>query len=350
MQENRYYTEAVQGPFETCVLGDLRLENGGVLPDAKIAYTTHGELNGRRDNAVLLTTWYAGTHLIPAKAYVGRGHALDPERYFIVVANQLGNGVSSSPHNTAGPPAADAFPPVRIADDVRAQERLLREHLGVEELALVAGASMGAQQALEWGVRHPERVRRIAAIAGTARTPPHAALFAATLEDALRSDPGFAGGRYETPLKVRAGLKRHARLWGLMGFSRDFWAEEAWRPLGFSSADRFVAGFLESYFAQMDPNALLAMAWKWRNADVGRAADGDLAAALGRITARTAVLPIDRDLCFTVADARRDHELIAGSSFDVLATPGGHLAIFGFDPAFVAQVDERLSALLTAPA
>ena len=43
----------------------------------------------------------------------------------------------------------------------------------------------------------------------------------------------------------------------------------------------------------MDPNELLTMMWKWQRGDVARHTNGDLAAALGRITAKTFVMPID---------------------------------------------------------
>jgi len=61
------------------------------------------------------------------------------------------------------------FPKVRIGDDVVAQERLLREHLGIERLQLVVGGSMGAQQTYEWAVRFPDQVLRAAA--STSPTP-----------------------------------------------------------------------------------------------------------------------------------------------------------------------------------
>jgi homoserine O-acetyltransferase len=100
----------------------------------------------------------------------------------------------------------------------------------------------------------------------------------------------------------------------------------------------------------MDPNALLSMAWKWQQADVGRNANGNLDAALGAVTARTFVMPIDSDMCFTVEDARADHERIPGSELRVLETASGHLSIFGFDQSFVAQVDRHVGELLATPA
>lgn len=86
--------------------------------------------------------------------------------------NQIGNGLSTSPHNTDGPFSSGRFPHVRIGDDVRAQEQLLRERFGIEELQLVTGGSMGAQQTCEWAVRFPDKVKRAAPIAGTAKNTP----------------------------------------------------------------------------------------------------------------------------------------------------------------------------------
>ena len=63
---------------------------------------------------------------------------------------------------------------------------------------------------------------------------------------------------------------RHARIWGVMGFSTEFWKLEVWRALAFESKEGFLEGFLEPYFTAMDPNALLAMAWKWQQGDVSR--------------------------------------------------------------------------------
>ncbi len=114
-----------------------------------------------------------------------------------MLVNQLGSGLGTSPHSVAGPYGQGRFPRVRIGDDVVAQERLLREHLGVEQLALVFGGSMGAQQTYEWAVRFPDKVKRAAPLAGTARIDEHCAIFGQTLMDALERRPGLDAGDYE---------------------------------------------------------------------------------------------------------------------------------------------------------
>ena len=69
------------------------------------------------------------------------------------------------------------FPNVRIGDDVRAQHKFITEKYGIEEIALVVGGSMGAQQTYEWAVRYPDMVKRAAPIAGTAKNTVHDFLF-----------------------------------------------------------------------------------------------------------------------------------------------------------------------------
>ena len=349
MIENPYYTPEMHGPYELFDLGDFELEEGYTLRDARLAYATFGELNEAKDNAILVTTWYSGTHQMMRDVYVGPEHALNPEKYFIVVINQIGNGLSSSPHNTEGPHAMARFPHVRIGDDVRAQEQLLRERFGIEELQLVVGGSMGAQQTYEWAVRFPEKVKRAAPIAGTAKNTPHDFIYTETLNEALTSDPTFRGGWYENSADVRAGLARHARIWSVMGFSTEFWKQEQWRHLGFASADDFQVGFVDAYFGVMDPNDLLCMAWKWQRGDVSRHTNGDLSEALGRVQAKMFVMPINEDMFFPPRDCEAEQELVSGGELRVIESDGGHLALFGIDPAFMEQVDRHLGELLEIP-
>ena len=74
-QANAYYTAENHGPFELHALGDLELEEGGVIADCQLAYTTFGELSAAKDNAILMPTWYSGTHGILGQTYIGEGHA-----------------------------------------------------------------------------------------------------------------------------------------------------------------------------------------------------------------------------------------------------------------------------------
>lgn len=346
MLTNSFYTQAVHGPYEMIAIGDLVLEEGQTLRGCQLAVAAFGKLNQAKDNVILVPTWYTGSHQIFAQTYIGPDHALDPTKYFIIVVNQIGNGLSTSPHNTDGSFAMARFPKVRIGDDVVAQERLLREHFGIEQLALVVGGSMGAQQTYEWAVRFPNKVQRAAPIAGTAKNTPHDFIFTETLNEAITSDPGFRDGWYTAASDVREGLARQARIWSVMGYSTEFWKREHWKTLGFNSVDDFQVGFMEAYFGVMDPNDLLCMAWKWQRGDVSRHTGGDLAAALERITAKTFVMPISEDMFFPVRDCAEEQKLVPRSELRVIESISGHLGLFGLEPTYMQQVDRHLKELL----
>ena len=348
MIENPYYSQALHGPWEVFQAGNFELEDGGNIYDLQLAYAVHGKLNRRKDNAVLVPTWYSGTSKIMEQLYIGKGRALDPGKYCIIVVNQIGSGISSSPHNTPPPWNMAKFPRVRISDDVRAQHKLLTEHLKIKSLALVVGGSMGAQQVYEWAVRYPDMVMRAAPIAGYAKNTDHDFLYGEILTEALTSDPGWNGGWYASHTQVHQGLRRHAKIWSVMGLCPEFFAAEAWRALGCTSLQDFQVAFMEGLFTQMDPNDLLCMAWKWQRGDVSRNSAGDLQAALKRITAKTYVMPIDTDMFFKVADCKAEQKLIKGSELRVIKSIGGHFGLFGFEPAYHDQVDGHLRDLLAS--
>jgi homoserine O-acetyltransferase len=343
-----FYSQALHGPYETYDLGDFALDSGDQIRGLKLAYATFGKLSAQRDNAILFPTWYSGTSKILELGYVGAGRALDPDKYFIILVNQIGSGLSSSPSNSAPPFDAARFPRVSIADDVRAQHRLVTEAFGVERLALVLGGSMGAQQTYEWAVRFPDAVRRAAPIAGLARGTAHNKLLVSTFIDAITSDPAFDDGWYERASSVHRGLRRHARIFAASGFSPALFNRRGWSELGFSTTDDFVTGFVEGHFLPQDPNNLVLLLSKWRDADASRLTNGDLAQALGRIEAKTFVIAIEEDRFFPLADIAAEQKLIPNSELRRVSSPWGHLALFGTDPAYNAAIDRHLEELLAS--
>ena len=92
MLNNPYYGQETHGPYELIDLGKFDFEEGGSLPNCTLAVATHGKLNAVKDNAILFPTWYSGTNKLLEQVYTGKGHALDPDKYFIIIVNQIGNG------------------------------------------------------------------------------------------------------------------------------------------------------------------------------------------------------------------------------------------------------------------
>jgi homoserine O-acetyltransferase len=349
--ENEYYTQAEHGEFELFDLGDFELASGERIPDCKLAYTTHGKLNQAKDNVVVFPHMYSGTHR-DMEMYVGEDMAIDPKEYFVIMPNQLGNGLSTSPHNT--PPQDGGmgnFPDVNIEDDIRAQHRLVTEEFGIEEVQLVLGWSMGAQQTYEWAVRYPEMVKRAAPIAGTAKVTPHDQLFIDAHMEAIRSDPAWNDGFYDDPHAVITGLKRHAQIWSVMGLCTQFYhyEERAWERAGFTSVEDLMANFWEDWFLRMDPNNLLTMARKWQHGDVSRNTGGDLEAALGRIEAKTFVMPFEEDMFFPVDDCAHEESLIPDSELRPIPSLWGHFTMFGIFEEDKQAIDDNIRELLETP-
>src|SRR5688572_11802331 len=97
---------------------------------------------------------------------IGAGRMLDPARYFVVAVDALGNGVSSSPSNSAIQ-AGEKFPRFTIRDMVHSQHELLTRILKLDQVFLVTGSSMGGMQTFEWVVSYPDFMKGAIPIVGT---------------------------------------------------------------------------------------------------------------------------------------------------------------------------------------
>lgn len=293
----------------------------------------------------MFPTYYTGTHLSNARM-IGPGRALDPARWYIVVPNLFGNGVSSSPSNQPGSCAGADFPRVTVYDNVMSQHRLVMEHLGVERVALATGWSMGAIQAYHWAALFPDRVDRLLPFCGAARCSPHNYVFAEGVKAALAADQDFRGGRYDAP--PVAGLKAFGRVYCGWAYSQAFFREGLYRGLGFATVDDFLVAWEEEHLA-WDANDLLCKLWTWQHADVSDNPlyGGDFAMALGAIRARTIVMPGDHDLYFTLEDSRIETAAIPGAELRPFRSVYGHCAgAPGRFPEEMAFLDAALRELL----
>jgi len=327
-------------------LGDFTFQSGVVVSGTKLAYQTVGSLNEARDNVILFPA-FLGAEPEALIQWIGPGRPLDPERYFIVLPGHFGLAPSTSPSNAATPFDRGAFPAVHIADDVIAQERLLREKFGVEQVQLVLGWSVGALQTYEWAVRFPEKVLRMASIAGAPRPSPWTKLWLeSALEEPLTGDPNFQGGFYTDKAQMQAGVRLMAHVTAItlppLGFYRE--DEEVWRPLGFTSAGDVLSRFFEAFWLPQDPNDIIAQARKARAADPAQGAH--ITEALGRITAKAYVVAFTGDFMFPPAESRRDAERIPGAVYREVSSVFGHLATFGLSEQDVKTVDAALQELL----
>ena len=287
-------------------LGNLPLACGHTLPEAQLTYLQIGELNAQRSNLILVPTSYGAR---PEDLAWLAGPVLDPERWCIVIAGMFGNGASSSPSHGAMGLAEQGWV-VSHRDNVAAQRRLLQEVFGVERLPLIYGWSMGAQQAYQWAVDQPEAVERICCVCGTARTSPHNRLFCLSLRQALTADRHWNGSGFNAP--PEQGLRTYALIYASWAASQPFFRSIA------EPVEEHVEQHWLPHYQRHDPRDLIAMLDTWLA--------HDLAASLGRITARTAVVAGSHDLYFPLEDLAADADAIPGAELHVIRSELGHRA------------------------
>jgi homoserine O-acetyltransferase/O-succinyltransferase len=311
--------------FETFDLSPLTLQGGLTLPKAHLAYKTYGRLNPDKSNVILYPTSY-GAHHSDIEWLIGSDRVLDPERYFIIIPNQLGNGLSTSPSNLVEPFGLGRNPVFTHWDNVHAQERLLREALGITRVALAYGWSMGGQQALHWGALLPDRVQRICAICTSARTSPHNKVFLEGIRATLTADAAWRHGRFvERPVQ---SLRAFARVYAGWAMSQAFYREKLWTGMGYASLEDYLVRAWEGNFLRRSAEDLLSMIDTWYHSDISDNPiyGGDLAKALGAITARAVVMPSTTDLYFTLADSEAEARLMPNAELRCIPSIWGHRA------------------------
>jgi homoserine O-acetyltransferase/O-succinyltransferase len=192
-------------------LRDFRLQNGTMLPEARIAYETYGRLAPHGRNAVLITHGYTGSHHAAGRnpvngnqpgswdGLIGPGKAIDTDKLFVVASNMLGSSYGStnaaSTNPATGEPYGPDFPAITVRDIVEAQKHLL-DSLGVKHLVAIAGPSYGGYQAYQWAVAYPDFTDAIVPV----NTAPWASVNTdkqlAEVQARLATDPEWNGGRY----------------------------------------------------------------------------------------------------------------------------------------------------------
>jgi homoserine O-acetyltransferase/O-succinyltransferase len=305
-------------------LKNFEFQCGICLATAQIVYQTYGNLNVDRDNAILYPTSYGAQHT-DIEWLIGPDGILDPTRWFIIIPNMFGNGLSTSPSNSDCGLTEQGFWFTHW-DNVRAQQRLLQEVFKIEQLALVYGWSMGAQQAYHWGALYPDRVQRIAAICGTARTTEHNQIFLQSLRYALTSDPAWTGTKFDqTPDR---GFRTFARIYASWAASQAFYREGIYHQFGYASLEDYLVQAWEAGYRQRDPHNLLAMLDTWQHCDLGDNPhyQGDYTNALASITATTYVMPATTDLYFTPEDCAAEAALIPNATCHPIPSIWGHRA------------------------
>jgi len=334
-----------QAPHQLYKIGDFKLESGEVIKDFAISYVTHGTLNAKKSNAILMVTAISGNHH-RLDFMIGPGKALDTNKYFIICTDAIGNGLTTSPSNSTAQPRMQ-FPKFQIRDMVVSQHRLMTEHLGIARVVTVIGPSMGGMQALQWGVSYPEFMDSLVSLVPLAKTPAWSVVVMEASRKAIMLDPAWDQGNYTSP------PEQGIRLWrDILGFlaarSPEIYREQ------FPGNQLDVLPWLKEQETNLikvfDANDWIYQTWAYDRHDVGTTPgfNGDTVKALQAIKAKTLILLGTKDLLnpeWEPQDAARNIPDVKV----VTIRPGsvtGHAAAGGTFPADVDFINRETTAFL----
>jgi len=309
--------------------GTFALESGQTLNDIEIAY----HISEATINSAKPVIWIC--HALTANSdaedwwpgLVGKGKLFDPDKYTLVCANILGSCYGTtgalSVNPATGRPWLNDFPLVTVRDWARAHE-LLREHLGIDKIYLVAGGSIGGFQSMEWAIMHPQSFEHMMLVATSYMQTAWANAINETERMSIEADSTFFNG---DPNGGKAGLAA-ARGLGLLSYRgyeaynltqsekdneqvENFRASSYQRYQGKKLVDRFNAHCYHAITRSQDTH----------NVARGR---GSFEQAFAKVTAKTLCVGISTDILFPPIEQKRLAEYIPNAIYAEIDSDFGH--------------------------
>ncbi|HET6569284.1 MAG TPA: homoserine O-acetyltransferase [Rhodothermales bacterium] len=332
---------------ESLCIPEFRLENGRVLFDVPVVYQTWGALNDAGDNVVVICHALTGDTDVEAwwGPLLGPGAVFDTDRFFVVCAN-----VPGSPYGTVSPltvnpetrkPYGPDFPVVTIRDTVALHKQVL-DHLGVNQVAVAAGGSMGAMQVLEWAF-YGDYVQALIPLAVGGRHSAWCIGWSEAQRQAVYADPKWQGGAYDPSDPPTAGLAA-ARMMAMVSyrsrrsfetrFGREVMPGGGEEPFAIESYLRYQGEKLVNRF---DANCYVRLTQTMDTHDVARGR-GPYEKVLRSIKQPALVVGFDSDVLYPVEEQRELAEHIPDAELHVVECLHGH-------DSFLIEF-ERLDAII----
>lgn len=304
------------------------LESGAILPQVEIAYHTYGTLNAAGDNVI----WVC--HALTANSDVsdwwselfGQEKPFDPNKYFIVCANMLGSCYGSSGPLTENPetgkPYYNSFPMVTIRDMTKAHQ-LLQAHLGVKQIALGMGGSMGGYQLLEWAISDKLLFKNLCLLVTSAK----ASAWEIAIHEAQRLAIEADSTWKDETLNAGANGLKAARGIGMVTY-RNYEAfkqtqEDNEEKLDDFRASSYIRHQGEKLMMRFNAQSYYKLTKTMDNHNVGRGRSS-VENALSQITANTLVIGVDSDILCPVAEQEFIAKHIPNARLEIISSPFGH--------------------------
>ena len=328
---------AESGQIQRYEFGDFRLQGGAVLEGGFLTFTTHGRLDADRSNAILILPSLMADRT-RHDFLIGPGRGFDPDRYFIITVDTLGNGKAISPSNSRSQ-AGTKFPRFTILDMVNVQHRLVQEHLGIERLRAVAGLSMGGMQALQWAVAFPDKMRAAIAMISMARATPWVSAFWHAMRHGLAGDDAdgeTARSRLQSAIYHFLLMTRH-------------WE---WYQDRFQDSELDLAAWLDAEAERIsrrwDATDFIYQSFAEDDYDLAATCDkgARMEDALDSIEAEVMLMPSSSDLLHPASELHLAARHIRKSRLVEIDSRCGHLGGGGLDAADAVFMNREIASFL----
>lgn len=352
----------------------LILKSGEMLPAFDLIYETYGQLNADKSNAVLICHALSGTHHVAGKYtaedknpgwwdnLIGPNKPLDTNKFYVIGVNNLGGCHGStgpaSINPATGKPFGASFPVVTVEDWVKSQA-MLADYLGINTFAAVVGGSLGGMQTLQWSIAYPNRIKHALVIASAPNLTAQNMAFNEVARQAIITDPEFYGGDYYAHNVVpRRGLRIARMLGHITYLSDDAMGAKFGRKLKDTIKYSFDVEFeMESYLryqadkfaGEFDANTYIRMTRALDYFDPAGDFNGDLSAALNKVTAKFLVISFTSDWRFSTKRSREIVKALLDNELPVkyaeVTAAHGHDAFLMQDAHYHAIVASYLSQI-----
>ncbi len=328
------------------VVDDEFVMQRGALQSPTIAYETLGHLNAAKDNAVLVFTGLSpSAHIASSPAdpstgwwedMVGPDKPIDTDRYFVICVNSLGSCFGSTGPASLDPVSGEYYRldfPVLCVEDIANGGARVLDHLGVDVLHTLVGASMGGMTALAFAMLHPDRARALLSISSAGRSLPFSIALRSLQREIIRTDAAWQNGQYPINRGPVTGM-RLARKLGMITYrSAAEWSERFGReratqeppmhhPFGIDfEVESYLEAHANRFIGSFDANCYLYLS---RAMDLFDAADhgGSLQEALGRLQVeRALVIGVTSDFLFPLQQQQELATLLKDCVADVQFKP-----------------------------
>jgi len=333
-----------QAPHQIANLGEFQFEGGGVIPNLKISYVTHGKLNAAKDNAILFQHGFAANHHL-IDHMIGPGRPLDTDKYFIICSDALGATQTTFEHSSS-PTSSGlkmAFPFYNGRDMIRAQHKLITEALGISHLLAVTGISSGANDSVQFAVSYPDFMDGILPIVGGTPFTTQGRLIISWMVSIIESCKGWDGGNYEVNPK---GCAANA-LTVLMPYfyTRDWWETDVDTPEAFTKwRDTWGDYYLDVQDARDLYYREVAAGRGWVGDTPGF--NGDLSAALRSIKAKAVFILNPQDQFLPPQHVDAYVKLIQNARVVWVDSPAGHIICCNADPNATRRMGDAIREFL----